>query len=174
MNALAGPAEQCRDLLSLLDRAAAGLEDRHVAVEPMPGTKTAGWLLGHLAVTGDFALRLCGHTPLCPPEWRALFNPGTHPSSDPAIYPPIAALRDTAHAVYARLSAIAPDTEPARLAVVNPYAPARSSFPTAGGFVGYLLSGHLAYHLGQLVAWRAVAGVPTPGTSATQQSPARA
>jgi hypothetical protein len=28
-----------------------------------------------------------------------------------------------------------------------------------GDFVGYLLTGHLAYHLGQLVAWRTAAGL---------------
>jgi len=38
-------------------------------------------------------------------------------------------------------------------------APARPDFPTAGDFVAYLLSSHLAYHLGQLVAWRAAAGL---------------
>ena len=41
----------------------------------------------------------------------------------------------------------------------NPFAPARTAFPTAGDFVAYLLTGHLAYHLGQLVAWRATAGL---------------
>ena len=170
MSALEGPAVQCRHLLSQLDRAAADLDDNHVALQPMPGTKTAGWLLGHLAVTGDFALKLCGHKPLCPPEWRSLFNPGTHPSSDPAVYPPIVALRDSAHAVYARLCEVAPDADPALLMLENPYTPARASFSTAGDFVGYMISGHLGYHLGQLVAWRAAAGLGRPGAVTLQPS----
>src|SRR5438034_6534034 len=46
---------QCRYLLSLAEPILAGLDDSHCALEPQPGTKTAGWLVGHLAVSGDFA-----------------------------------------------------------------------------------------------------------------------
>ena len=35
--------------------------------------------------------------------------------------------------------------------------PARVAFPTAGDFLRYMLSGHLAWHLGQLSIWRAAA-----------------
>lgn len=170
MKLFEGPVVQCRHLLSQLDRAAADLDETHVALQPMPGLKTAGWLLGHLAVTGDFALRLCGQPPVCPREWRASFNPGTHPSEDPTVYPPIAALRESVHAVYTQLCAVAPDTDPGLLAIENPYTPARGSFPTAGSFVGYMISGHLGYHLGQLVAWRAAAGIGVRGTAAAQPS----
>lgn len=170
MSALDNPLVQCRHLLSQLDRVAADLDETHVALQPMAGVKTAGWLLGHLAVTGDFALRLCGHKPVCPPEWRALFNPGTQPSEDAAVYPSVAALRDSAHAVYAKLCAAVPDADPDLLAVENPYVPARGSFPRARDFVGYMISGHLGYHLGQLVAWRAAAGLGSPRAAASQPS----
>jgi hypothetical protein len=149
---------QCRFLLSRVEIALTGLDDSHRALEPQPGTKTAGWLIGHLAVTGDFARRLCGRKPICPAEWRVLFNPGSQPSHDPAIYPSISALCDAFRAVYADLCDAAPHADPGLLAALNPYAPARDDFPTAGSFVGYLLTGHLAYHLGQLVGWRGAAG----------------
>jgi hypothetical protein len=150
---------QCRHLLSLATPILAGLGDAHLALEPHPGTKTAGWLIGHLAVTGDFGRRLCGRKPICPKEWRALFNPGTYPSHRAADYPPMAALREGFHAVYKDFCEAAAAPDRAALAVANPYEPARDSFPTAGDFVQYLLSGHLAYHFGQLVAWRAAAGL---------------
>lgn len=85
---------QCRYLLKEAETILTGLDDSHRALEPKPGTKTSGWLIGHLAVTGESA---------------------------------------------------------------------RASFPTAGDFAGYLMAGHLAYHLGQVSAWRAAAGLRAKG-----------
>lgn len=150
---------QCRYLLSLAQPIPAGLEDSHRALEPQPGTKTAGWLIGHLTVSADFARRLCGRRPLCPPNWRAAFNPGSRPSPRPDDYPPMATLRDTFREVYADLCSAASDVDPDLLATVNPYAPARDAFPTTRDFLAYLMTGHLGYHLGQLAAWRSAAGL---------------
>jgi hypothetical protein len=150
---------QCRYLLSLADPILAGLDDSHRAIEPRLGTKTAGWLIGHLAVTGDVARRLCGRSPICPKEWRSKFNPDTQPSSNPDEYPPMDQLRQVFHAVYDDLCIAATVADAATLEADNPFAPARDAFPTVGEFVAYLLTGHLGYHLGQLVAWRASAGL---------------
>lgn len=152
--------QQCRYLLSLADVVMNGIDDSHVAVEPQPGLKTPGWLIGHLAITADFGRRLCGRKPaLCPREWRASFNPGSQPSHDPSTYPPIAALREAFKAAYTDLCAAAAEADASLLAAVNPYEPARNPFYTAGEFVAYMLSGHLAYHIGQLSAWRGAAGL---------------
>lgn len=156
MNASIG---QCRYHLVVADRVLARLDDSHRALEPQPGSKTAGWLLGHLAVTGDFGRHLCGRRALCARDWHARFNPGTQPSTNAADYPPIAALGDTFRVVYRDLCVAALEVDPARLALANPYEPARGDFPTVGAFVAYLLGGHMAYHLGQLVEWCAAAGL---------------
>lgn len=150
---------QGRYLLSLAEPILAGLDDSHRALEPQPGAKTAGWLIGHLAVSGDFARRLCGQPALCPNEWRAMFNPGTQPSTEASTYPSMTTLCDTFRRVYGSLGSAAEQADPAALSAVNPFAAARPDFPTAGDFVAYLLSSHLAYHLGQLVAWRSAAGL---------------
>jgi hypothetical protein len=125
-------------------------------------------LIGHLAVTGDFGRRLCGRAPLCPKEWRARFNPGSHPSLQVTDYPPMAELRDAFHHVYTDFCDAALGADPAALAVDNPYEPARGSFPTAGAFVHYMLAGHLGYHFGQLLAWRAAAGLGGTARSDTR------
>jgi hypothetical protein len=151
--------DQCTFLLTLADKLLARLDDSHLALEPQPGAKTAGWLVGHLAVTGDFGRHLCGERALCQREWRTTFNPGSRPSTSPGDYPPMSVLRDTFRAVYESLAKLAPVADAARLAAPNPYEPARPDFPTIGDFVAYLLSGHLAYHLGQLSEWCAAAGV---------------
>jgi len=149
---------QCRYLLTLVEPILSGLDDSHRALEPQPGAKTAGWLIGHLAVTGDFARRLYGRPAICPSEWRKAFNPGTQPSQAATDYPSMAQLQEKFREVYLDLVATA-ETDPSHLTAPNPFEPARPAFPTAGDFVGYLLTGHLAYHLGQLVAWRAAAGL---------------
>ncbi|MGQ0640465.1 MAG: DinB family protein [Gemmatimonadaceae bacterium] len=150
---------QCHFLMAMAQPILAGLDDSHLALKPQPESKTAGWLIGHLAVTGDFGRRLCGRVPLCPVEWRAAFNPGSQPSTERTSYPPMATLQDAFRAVYADLAAAALNADPSTLAAINPFTPARAAYPTAGDFVGYLLAGHLAYHLGQLSGWRAAAGL---------------
>src|SRR2546428_10006238 len=146
---------QCRYLLSLAKPILDGLDDSHRALEPQPGSKTAGWLIGHLAVSGDFARRLCGRPPLCPADWGAAFNPGSQPSREANDYPSMATLRDTFESVYSDLSGAASEADPSSLTSINPYAPARAAFPTAGGFLADFLSGPPASPPGQLRAVRA-------------------
>ena len=153
-------ARQCCFITTLAAPAVADLGDAHRALEPAPGTKTAGWLVGHLAVTGDYARRLCGTETLCPKEWRALFNPGTQPSPNPADYPPMRELTGAFTAVYAGLGEAALRADPAALSAQNPFVPARHALPTSGDFVAYLMTGHFGHHLGQLMTWRAAAGLP--------------
>jgi len=150
---------QCRFFSAVLAEAVVGLDDSHRAILPQPGAKTAGWILGHLAVTGDFARKLCGRQPACPKEWRAKYNPGSTPSTDPADYPPMAELVGKVREIYADLCDAALNVDPATLEIPNPFVPARPAYPTARDFVPHMLAGHLAYHTGQLVGWRAAAGL---------------
>jgi hypothetical protein len=136
-----------------------GLGDEHRALEPMPGTKTAGWLLGHLVFTGDYARRMCGRTPLCGESWTRRFAPGTQPSHDAGAYPPMAELTAMFGTVYKDLITAAAEAPRHVLTAANPYSAARDRFPTVRDFLYYLMTAHLAYHLGQLYCWRAAAGV---------------
>lgn len=150
-------ARQCGFHLKVYDRLLADLGDQHLALEPAPGLKTAGWLLGHMIVTGDFAGRLCGLPPVAPKEWRAMFSPGTAPSLDAKTYPPMKELLAAFRSIYGGLAANGPNASAELLAAPNPYETARGAFPTAGDFAAYLLTGHMSYHLGQLSGWRAAA-----------------
>jgi hypothetical protein len=152
-------AAQGRFILSQGKRWFIDLDDSHRALAPSSGGKTAGWLIGHMAVTGDFGRRVCGLTPLCSKEWRVMFNPGSHPSLDASTYPTMAGLRDTMREVYRDLLTNGPAAAAEQLALPNPYTPAIEPFPTAGDFAAYLMTGHLAHHLGQLSAWHVAAGL---------------
>lgn len=149
---------QSRFLLGQAEKAFAGLEDDDRCLEPAPGVKAPGWLVGHLAITGDFGRRLAGRPWIAPKEWRALFSPGTHPATDPTAYPPMAELTGTCLKVYRDLVAHGAETPTEALDVENPYEPTRAAFPTAGDFLRYLMTGHFGGHIGQLMIWRAVAG----------------
>lgn len=152
------PSAQCRHLLKTYGPLLDGLDDSHRYYQPTPAGKTAGWLVGHLAVTGDFGRRLCGAKPICPPEWRAKFNPGTRPSTNAADYPPMADLVARLREVYSELPSCY-ESAGDKLAAENPFEPGRAAFPTAGDFAAYLMTGHLGYHLGQLSGWRSAAGI---------------
>ena len=150
---------QCRYLLSIAEPMLDGLRDEHAHLEPVPGNKTAGWLLGHLCITGDFARRLCGRKGICPVEWRTIFRPGTSPATDAANYPPMAELCRTFRDVYSDLCDAAVNPDEASLSAANPFEAARPAFPTGREFLPYLMTGHLSYHLGQLGDWRRAAGL---------------
>jgi hypothetical protein len=153
------PAAQCRHIIKTYGPLADGLTDSHRHLQPTAGGKTAGWLIGHLSVTGDFARKLCGAKPICPAEWRAIFNPGTQPSTDMSAYPPMAEMIARFREVYTDLPKSFESAAPEALHAENPFAPGKGSYPTAGDFAAYLMTGHLGYHLGQLYGWRAAAGL---------------
>jgi hypothetical protein len=150
---------QCRYLLSIADPMLEGLRDEHLNLEPVPGNKTAGWLLGHLCITADFARKLCGRKGICPLEWRSTFRPGTNPSIAATPYPPMADLCRMFREVYSDLCDAAVTPDDASLSAPNPFEAARAAFPTGREFVPYIMTGHLAYHLGQLGDWRRAAGL---------------
>jgi hypothetical protein len=154
-----GSVAQCQHLLSVAKAIFVGLDDSHRAFEPQVGTKTAGWLIGHLAVTGDGGLHFCGRRPLCPKEWRVKFSRGSQPSANPDDYPPMEQMLAMFRGVYTDLCIAATEVDVAGMEAANPYEPARAAFPTVDVFVAWMLTGHLGYHLGQLAGWRAAAGL---------------
>jgi hypothetical protein len=94
-----------------------------------------------------------------------MFNPGTFPSLDRATYPSMAELREMVVNVYRDFFTSAPNATDDVLAMPNPFTPAAIAFPTSGDFAAYLMTGHLAHHLGQLGSWHAAAGLRVIGAS---------
>ncbi len=153
-------AHVCAYLVNYARPSIADLGDEHLALEPAPNAKTAGWILAHLCVTGDYVRRKLGSAPMTPKAWGASFAPGTKPSAVASDYPRMTELRDTFERVYLDLAAVAPTVPVTVLEQVNPLELTRDRFPTAGQFFTYIMTGHLGYHLGQLSGWRAAAGLP--------------
>lgn len=153
-------ARQSRYLMWFVEPMLAGLDDSHLSLEPVAGNKSAGWILGHLAVSGDFGRRILGRTPICPKEWRAIFSPGTKAGDTAATgYPRMSDLVRMFREVYKDLPDALVAADAAMLEAPNPFEPAREGFRTVGEFVPWLLTGHLAYHVAQLGDWRRASGL---------------
>lgn len=136
------------------------LQDEQRALAPHVNAKPPGWLLGHLAVTGDFVRRHWQRPAMTPREWGSRFAPGSQVSLAAEDYPPIDNLRTLFQEIYRDLAACAPTIPGDVLDASNPFEAARARFPTLRDFAAYLLTTHLGYHLGQLAAWRVAAGLP--------------
>ena len=54
-----------------------GLEEERLWRAPATGVHPAGWILGHLAITMDYAIGLLGGSKVCPSLWGGLFGPRT-------------------------------------------------------------------------------------------------
>ena len=149
----------CTHLLSYARPLLADLGDEHLATPAATSGKTAGWLIGHLCVTGDFMRRKSGRPPLTPKEWGPKFGPGTQPSRAREDYPSRDALRTAFEGIYDDLIALAPTLSAETLAAPSPFEPGRARFATAGSFLTWIMTGHLGYHLGQLYGWRCATGL---------------
>lgn len=149
----------CLQLLSYAGPLVTDLGDEHLALAAANNGKTAGWLIGHLCITGDFVRRKAGRPPLTPKEWGPKFTIGTQPPRAREDYPDMDALRTAFDAIYRDLAAAAPTLTPEVLAAPNPFEPGRARFPTFGEFLTWVMTGHLGYHLGQLYGWRGAAGL---------------
>ena len=155
-------ANVCTHLIAYGEPSIADLTDEHLALCPAPGAKTAGWILGHLAVSGDYVRRKCGCTPMTPKEWGPRYAPGTQPAIDRAQYPSMNELRDAVRNIYKDLAVIGPSIPNEVLAAPTSLSYVRDAFPVFGDFVCHIMTGHLGYHLGQLVEWRSAVGLRIP------------
>lgn len=138
----------------------ADLADADLADQPTPGATHPAWVLGHLAIAADFALALLGAAATSPPEWRALFGPGSPVLADRAAYPSKAELVAAVEAGQDRLLAAARAAPPELLSRPQPGPFYREDFATVGELVAHLMTTHASLHLGQIAAWRRARGLP--------------
>lgn len=130
--------------------------------QPSAGVNPPAWLLGHLAISTDYALNLLGKEKRCPPEWHAEFGPGSQPLSQAHPYPTKAELLAAIDDGYAAVIAALPDADPAALAKPNPLPMEflQKTLPTTGDLLAHLLTTHASFHIGHLSNWRRQMGRP--------------
>lgn len=117
------------------------------------------FVLGHLSYYIGFCMQMLGGDIELTEEEKALYEHGAECQDDASLYPSkdeaIATFNDRVNTVAdfidscddSVLSASAKDTFFA------------DKFPTLGGVAAFMLIGHPTFHLGQISAWRRVAGM---------------
>jgi len=145
--------------LGYAKRLVADIPDSGMALQPAPAMNHAAWVLGHLACTADMLGAMIGEKPVCPPEWTALFDWNSTPSSDASRYPSKAVLLEALENAHARLAAALPAVPESRWTEPTPIEEIRGFLPTLGDCFVFVMAAHENIHLGQLSAWRRLQGL---------------
>src|SRR5271155_4271011 len=83
----------------LLQRLLADVDETRFAHPLCEGGNSPAWILAHLAVVNDFALRSLGEQErIAPAEWHKRFRPGASPKEDSAPLPTKAEVLETLEA----------------------------------------------------------------------------
>src|SRR3954471_19437598 len=96
------------------------IADERLAEQPLPGVNHPAWVLGHLAFSAERARWLLGAEKAFPPEWVALFGPGSRPTASRGDYPPREELLRAVEGGFKRARQMAAAAAPERLAQPNP------------------------------------------------------
>lgn len=135
-----------------------GLNDSHLTTCPYKGGHDVRWVLGHLAISMDFAASILGLPNASPEEWNKLFGPGA--SGQTTSGPNIAELVSVIDRGHAQVATALSKADPALLE--QPHGMdflAKSPLKSKGDVLGLLLTNHESYHIAQLSACRCVAGL---------------
>jgi hypothetical protein len=146
--------DYCRMLL-------ADIADERLTEQPLPGVNHPAWILGHLAFSGDLAVVRLGGEKQLPESWTKLFGIGTQVSSARADYPSKDELLQAVEERFAVARQLAQPATAEQLSALSASTNARirKALPTAREGVAFLLTAHLAGHLGQLSSWRRMIGL---------------
>jgi hypothetical protein len=149
-----------RATLHLLERLMDDVGDEELSAQPLPGMNPPRWILGHLAVTTDSCLQLLGCEPVLPNPWHQAFSPGSENNDEHGPRPTKRELLEALHAGHERVLAALGETDESHLSQPHgvAFASLDKGFPTRGDLLAFLMSGHEAFHIGQLSAWRRASG----------------
>ncbi len=126
--------------------------------QPSAGINHPMWSIGHLVTTTSFFANLAGKTPVYPAAWDLLFKGKTIPTDDAARYPSKSELMSAFEESFALSREIYLGLSDEKMSEDNPHERSRSKLPLLSDFTAFLLTGHVAMHLGQLSMWRRLAG----------------
>lgn len=146
-------------LLSYADTLMKDLPDDRLTEQPLPGVNHPSWILGHLTLTGDFAVKLLGGETTLPRAWILQFGPKSSPTSERAAYPGKDELLERLRERFATAQQLAREPDLGAMSEPNPRAHMAAQLPSVGDLVNFLMTGHLGLHLGQLSIWRRMIGM---------------
>ncbi|MBY0585755.1 DinB family protein [bacterium] len=146
-------------LLGYLQQTVADVSEEELDQQPVGSGNPPRWILGHLAVCCDYALKQMGGSPICPREWHVSFGPGSTPGAEGSAKPSkeelLATLTKGHEKVVEQLRTVSPETMSAPHGIVFL---AGTPLQCKGDLVAHLMTSHEAGHVGQLTYWRRATG----------------
>jgi hypothetical protein len=136
------------------------LADERLAEQPLPGVNHPAWVLGHLAYSTDVATGLLGGAKVLPEGWASRFGGGSKLSASRSDYPSKEELLRAVEQGFERVRGQAPAATAEQLARPTNNTFLKGALPTTKELVAFLMTGHMAVHLGQLSTWRRMIGLP--------------
>ncbi len=137
----------------------ADLNESDLGVAPFEGANPPVWILGHLAVSTDYAARLLGLDGTCLRPWQKQFSPGTKPADLKPPLPTKSELLAAIEDVHRRVSEAAGGASAEAMNKPHNLELLKSTVLTTNGdVVAHLMTTHIAFHLAQLSACRRKAG----------------
>lgn len=110
-----------------------------------------GWIIGHLAIVNDFALKLLGQETLCPEKWGELFGPGSDPALALEQLPTRQELIDYFDKTHARVLEVVGSADPEAMKQPQPFEPLKEpGIETMADLIAHMMTTHIATHVGQL------------------------
>jgi hypothetical protein len=145
-----------RNYLRLL---AADIDESLMNVAPFAGANPPVWILGHLAISTDYAARILGLHRACPKEWHVLFGPGTNSAALEAPLPSKAELLEAFENGCSRVIEATPNAKSEVLDAPHAIELLRTTvLKTNGDVLAHLMTTHESFHLAQLSACRRKSG----------------
>ncbi len=117
------------------------------------------FVLGHCAYYAGLCMQMLGGEIELGDNEAALYEMGVECSDDASLYPSKA---DAIAAYNERINTVADFLESCDEAVFAQSSAGKwyeNYFPTLGGGAAFMMIGHIPFHLGQISAWRRVAGM---------------
>lgn len=146
-------------LIGYCQTLSADIPEERLAEQPLPGVNHPAWILGHLAISSDFAAAVLGGEKILPQNWGTLFGPGSKLTANRADYPSKVELLEAIQSGFSRARELAASVAPEILTRPNPNRMLRSGLPTVHDAYAFLLTSHFSLHLGQFSTWRRMIGL---------------
>lgn len=150
-----------RFLLGYGESVLADIEEQDAHKLICEGGVSPAWIIGHLGFVANRILAMCGGQPKIDFDtWEPFFGVGSAPTgpADRDTYPAWDELKGIWRQGHADVSEVVLTLPVDKLNEPNPNERMKASLPTIQDFLGFVLTGHDAMHLGQLSTWRRVQG----------------
>ena len=148
-------------MLGYLKKLVVDIDDARLSEQPAKGMNPPLWILGHLAMVNDYALKYLGRSGECPQAWHDAFGPGSSAESASSPKPTKAELLASIDSTTLGIVTAAKSASPEAMAKPHGIDFLEKGIPTTGDLITHIMTSHIGIHLGQLSAWRRAAGLPS-------------